>query len=125
MSTRSLIGLEEDGKVRYIYCHFDGYIQEGVGEELPKKFTTVEDIKELLSFGNRSSILDYETCDSQYGGEAESSEVCSSIEEYKKDGFDRDTEYAYLFKDGEWYYLETQSWHIDFSKEFKLVKEAL
>ena len=59
MSTRSRIGmLMPDGKVKSIYCHWDGY-PEGVGRKLQKYYTTPEKVEELLSLGDISSLGDH------------------------------------------------------------------
>lgn len=56
MGTRSNIGiLFEDGHVESIYCHWDGYI-EHVGKILLNNYKTIDKIKELLNYGNISSI---------------------------------------------------------------------
>lgn len=56
MSTRSMIGMQnEDGSVTAIYCHFDGY-PEGVGAMLVKYYSDPAKIRELLALGNLSSL---------------------------------------------------------------------
>lgn len=55
MSTRSLIGLKENGKFRYIYCHFDGY-PEGVGKTLKAYYQDIHKIKQLLKLGDLSIL---------------------------------------------------------------------
>ena len=62
MSTRSNIGVKNGDKVDYIYCHFDGYLEEpGVGYNLFKNFNTMEKARELVGLGDLSSIQEYET----------------------------------------------------------------
>lgn len=59
MSTRSRIGmLMPDGKVKSIYCHWDGY-PEGVGVKLQKHYTDPKKIEELLELGDISSLGDH------------------------------------------------------------------
>lgn len=59
MSTRSRIGLlMKDGKVKSIYCHWDGY-PEGVGVKLQKHYTDPKKIEELLELGDISSLGDH------------------------------------------------------------------
>lgn len=59
MSTRSNIGiLEKDGKVTYIYCHWDGYV-EYVGAVLNEFYNTDEKIRELIALGAISSLGKY------------------------------------------------------------------
>jgi hypothetical protein len=56
MSTRSYIGrLTEDKQVFFVYCHFDGY-PAGVGRILKERYYRPEDVSNLLSFGNISSL---------------------------------------------------------------------
>ena len=59
MSTRSLIAVEQqDGTYNTIYCHFDGYVEGGVGEELFKKFGERADVENLISLGDRRALVD-------------------------------------------------------------------
>lgn len=59
MSTRSRIGLVlPDGKVKSVYCHFDGY-PEGVGATLKKCYNTREKIAKLLEGGDISRLGEY------------------------------------------------------------------
>lgn len=57
MSTRSGIGiLQPDGKtVRYIYCHWDGYIENN-GEILYNYYNTPAKVNELINLGFLSSL---------------------------------------------------------------------
>ena len=57
MSTRSRIALKnDDGTIRSVYCHFDGYPEGGVGEKLKKYYTTKEKINKLLDLGDLSTL---------------------------------------------------------------------
>lgn len=56
MGTRSRIGIQlEDGKVKSIYCHFDGY-HEGVGQELMDSYTDREKVEKLIALGDISFL---------------------------------------------------------------------
>ena len=55
MSTRSLIGKYEGGRIKAIYCHFDGY-PSGVGEMLKENYTSEDKINKLLSLGDISFL---------------------------------------------------------------------
>lgn len=57
MSTRSTIGVLdlEQGTVRSIYCHFDGY-PEWVGTILDQSYTSPEKINALIELGDLSSL---------------------------------------------------------------------
>lgn len=56
MSTRSTIAmLQEDGSIKSIYCHFDGY-PNGVGLRLKTHFMDPTKIEQLLSLGDLSVL---------------------------------------------------------------------
>ena len=56
MSTRCRIGvLQDNGTIRSIYCHFDGY-PKGVGRELLDNYTDIETINKLLDLGDISCL---------------------------------------------------------------------
>ena len=57
MSTRSIVAIKNaDGSYDTIYCHFDGYIKDGVGEALRKDHATEEAARALIAAGDHSSI---------------------------------------------------------------------
>jgi hypothetical protein len=123
MGTHARIGkLLPDGKVRSIYCHYDGYLQGGVGEDLSSHYQNESKVDALLDLGNLSGIgkeigekqdfndftkqnvhwcLAYGRDRGQKGQEATFTE---SEEEYSKDG---DYPYIYLYKNGEWWFKDT------------------
>lgn len=57
MGTRSRIGIEdgETGKVRSIYCHWDGY-SDGVGKILLDHYRDRTKVEELIALGDISSL---------------------------------------------------------------------
>jgi hypothetical protein len=55
MSTRCLIGIEDEKTIIFIYCHHDGY-PEGVGKYLKEYYNNEEIIKKLLSLGAISGL---------------------------------------------------------------------
>ena len=55
MSTRGHIAIKENGKYKYIYNHYDSYI-DGLGITLYKYYKNVNKVKELIALGNTSSI---------------------------------------------------------------------
>lgn len=56
MATRSTIAMKtEDGKVRAIYCHWDGYPAHN-GEMLRRYYTDPAKVKELIDLGDVSSL---------------------------------------------------------------------
>ena len=58
MATRSTIGIQNgDNSIDLIYCHWDGYLN-GVGKILKESYNTEDKIRELIGFGNISSLGD-------------------------------------------------------------------
>lgn len=55
MSTRCLIGIKENDKVKYIYCHNDGYIEGGVGETLLRYYNYYDTVR-LMELGDLSTL---------------------------------------------------------------------
>lgn len=56
MATQSRIGIQlEDGTVKSIYCHFDGYY-DGVGQELMDSYTDREKVEKLIALGDISFL---------------------------------------------------------------------
>lgn len=59
MSTRCLIAIENPDKTYdVIYCHFDGYVRGGVGEELFKNYKERRKVENLISLGNRRQLVE-------------------------------------------------------------------
>ena len=57
MATRSRIAIEDqDGTVRSIYCHWDGY-PEYNGVVLKKNYQTQEKVEELIALGSISTLM--------------------------------------------------------------------
>ena len=135
MSTRCRIGIEnKDGTITSIYCHHDGY-PEVVGEILVNHYNTEEKIRKLLELGDMSS-LGTEPVENLRGwempkagtadwmkaymelhpenqcviyktrGEDCPAKTHKDIEEYQRHSRDCWGEYAYLFKNNEWFVLE-------------------
>ena len=102
MSTRSTISVvQEDNSVKSVYCHFDGYINSGVGEWLKSYFNTFQLANEVISEGDLSSIF-RDNFESYYSkrGDAIASEYYSTVESFLSNL--EKQEYNYLFIDGEW-----------------------
>lgn len=136
MSTRSSISLKQpNGKFRSIYCHWDGYIQGGVGETLYLNYKDIKTINKLLDLGDLSVLgekpehdpKDWDSYSSDYTrcktykdrGEnnidAREFDFVDDVEEY----YDW-SEYHYFFIDGEWYVAEGKDNHLEKLKD-KLV----
>ena len=57
MSTRSAIGyLTPNGNVRAIYCHWDGYVNNGVGEMLINEWQSAYRVAQLVESGHMSQL---------------------------------------------------------------------
>ena len=131
MSTRSYIAKElEDGSVRYIYCHFDGYV-EGVGKTLVDHYSDSDKVNQLLDLGDLSSLgeeigeeQDFSNRTSEnwclaYGrdrGERDSlaKSYGSASEFIREAAGDYGADYIYLFQDNQW-----RCWNYD-GKEYNL-----
>ena len=135
MSTHSTIAvLLKSGKVKEIYCHWDGYV-ECVGHTLFKNYSDYKKMVELVSFGNVSSLApkihpvsnhSFERPESgvtvfygrDRGDENENATIYKSIEDYFLNG--GGTEYNYLFADGVW---TVASWNFNVDKLYSLAVE--
>lgn len=125
MATRSAIGMEKDGKILAIYCHWDGYLENN-GEILHRHYRTTEKIFQLLSHGDLSSLgaeigekHDFHTREhtnwcKYYGrdrGEVGAEmQVFDSREEFVNWYSDHGSEYFYLWDKGHWIYSQGRSW---------------
>ena len=121
MSTRSYIGIStiEDGinYVKYVYCHFDGYTVNGVGQMLFEHYKDEEKVKKLISLGDISFLeKNIEPSSSNHSFYTPEKDVTvfyhrdrgdEKSEAWKTYDFqyypNRMIEYVYLFENGEWY----------------------
>ena len=56
MATRSTFAMKtEEGKVRAIYCHWDGYV-DYAGKILSNNYTTSAAVKQLIDLGDLSCV---------------------------------------------------------------------
>jgi len=103
MSTRSLIGLQrEDGKLETVYCHWDGQVVGGVGETLYNYYNTRQDVRDLISGGDLSS-LGITTGLSEYyadRGEPLSPAAIDNPAKLRKDLVGSGIEYVYIMMGG-------------------------
>ena len=101
MSTRSTIWVETEDGFEGIYSHYDGYIENN-GKILFEHYDTLEKVQELIAHGELS-VLGESVEDTKFYNEGN--------ENYKADELweiDRYTEeYNYLFKDGNWYLINS------------------
>lgn len=137
MSTNSRIGkLLPDGRVRAITCHWDGYVQGGVGEDLLKYYSDSTKIDALLDLGNLSALgkeigeqqqfndpskINRDWCLAYMRDRKREREEAKTI---SLDEFERDLNwpYLYLFKDGEWFFYYTYG---DRYQGWKTISSAL
>lgn len=101
MGTRSWIGIRmPDGKVKYIYCHCDGYVKGGVGQLLDSKYTTLDVVQALIDGGDCSYI---EEEDGPYYHNNRKTEANTVKEPEFIKGSWPQIEYIYMFdKDSGW-----------------------
>ena len=108
MATRSRIGLRLAGDaILSVYHHWDGY-PEWLGVTLREKYTTKDQVAELLDGGDISCIdsdtdWNLEKCEPHvqyYNDRGENTEprLDMTVEDYLDNG----EEYAYLFENNEW-----------------------
>lgn len=130
MSTRSRISVvNENGKIRSIYCHHDGYL-EYVGKKLVDFYDTEKVINQLMDLGDLSVLGNNPVSDKQYWTSFEyklnnySEEFCvayrdrgeTNIDAREFNSFDDfkeafpyiQEEYNYVFMNGKWYYCEDE-----------------
>lgn len=106
MSTRSRIALlQEDGQVKSIYCHWDGYPSYN-GKMLLQHYNSKPLVEALLNMGDMSSLdATIEECTfyARDRGEEDVAAVVEPMEQFKQDIVDDIfEEFTYLFRDGEW-----------------------
>lgn len=124
MSTHSRIGMVlEDGQVRSVYCHWDGYPSNN-GVILLENYTDAEKVKKLIDLGSISSLR--ENVDIPEGkvhnfdsplddvviayhrdrGEDLEIRTNKDVDDFRLDDNDA---WTYLFKDGKWLVTENYS----------------
>jgi hypothetical protein len=105
MATRSRIAIEnQDGTIKSIYCHFDGYVS-GVGETLFNHYDK-EKLEKLIELGDISSLGESTEDTVAYHRDRNEDldfKTFPNVEKLFEDGFDSGEEYIYyLTKDGIW-----------------------
>ena len=124
MGTRSSITICEDGVYTGVYCHWDGYLSHN-GEILLNNYDTAEKVRELISFGDMSSLREKvlpnpaephtfdkpqdDVCVFYYRDRGESWEHTKPfVSGNEKEYYSRQKqEYNYLFEDGKWYWNDS------------------
>jgi hypothetical protein len=104
MATRSRIGiLKEDGSIKSIYCHWDGY-PDNNGKILIESYSDKEKVEKLLEKGDMSSLQDaIHRCEYYVDrGETDvSAGVYKSLEEYRSI---REEYQYYIDQNNRWWY---------------------
>lgn len=116
MGINALIGKQEkDGKVTYIYCHDDSSPSDA-GKILTDSYLTIESVDKLIGNGNTTSLVAdtqkrpshvnwcRENGKQHYKPEMEA--ASATIGDFTEIAVE-DVQYAYLFADGEWKYMNT------------------
>jgi hypothetical protein len=112
MATRSRIGIQnEDGTIRSVYCHFDGYT-DYVGSILRGNYSSSERINALLDQGDMSS-LGYHIDDCEFYARDRGEKLednAAMVHENRREFLKYGEQYNYLYcKDGVWRVCETGS----------------
>jgi hypothetical protein len=121
MSTRSAIGVVTwDGKVKAVYCHYDGYINNGVGELLCTKYKDIFKVHQLVNGGSMSALgpLVRET---KYFPKGRGQDLEPKL-------FDTKADMVSYFKESwcEYFYLfENDSWSVTQNRNWKSLKEKV
>jgi hypothetical protein len=98
MGTRSSIGIKsEDGTVKAIYCHWDGYL-EGVGAGLVENYNSKAQAEALIALGGFSSLMETleETKAGAYGTDSDKARTFESVTDWVQN-FNSGEEYFYLW----------------------------
>lgn len=108
MATRSNIGIREnDGTIKTIYCHNDGY-PEHVGRILLADYTSESSVRELLALSDISSIGS--TLDKVFAYHRDRGEEKADLFVYEPGEFTRQNDFAYVWDvaEGRWYWCEDE-----------------
>jgi len=112
MATRSTIGIKsEDGTIKAIYCHWDGY-PEGVGAGLVQFYNTAQQATELINLGGFSALMETleETKAGAYGTPSDSARTFTGEGDWFEN-FNAGEEYFYLYTEGTgWRYSQGGNW---------------
>jgi hypothetical protein len=121
MATNSRIGkMLPDGTIKQIYCHWDGYVEGGVGETLVEHYDNEQDIDALLALGDLSILARYLYPTGEHSFDKPETHVCVSysrdrkeneedtcakvvsMEEWMTPFYSLGADYYYLFNAGNW-----------------------
>jgi len=113
MSTRSRIAIEnQNGSVKSIYCHFDGYLI-GVGRLLKEYYTTQAKVEALIDLGDISALEMTPESTVAYArdrGEDLNFKEFKTVPELFEQGFNSSEQFVYCFtKNNIWLVMEVGS----------------
>lgn len=122
MATRSLIAYQDPNTQEYhsVYCHWDGYTSFN-GQLLEKVYNNLELVKNLISKGNISTLLNQREDDGVLyaplyyhawrgdGWDDVKPNVASDLKTLFKLAAGTWAEYLYVFADGKWMYSDNLS----------------
>jgi hypothetical protein len=101
MATRSNIGaIQEDGTIKAIYCHWDGY-PEHVGATLAEHYDSPAKVAELLNLGDISSLGEDVSTVESYASRGETgtgARTYKDQEDWKQSAEDSGCEFLYLYQ---------------------------
>ena len=101
MATRATIGMVTDeGYIRYIYSHWDGYLK-GVGATLLENYNTDAQVAELIENGDVSELAD--TIEDSVFYHRDRGELLNTVCPLETDSLtDLREEFAYVWTGSEW-----------------------
>jgi hypothetical protein len=110
MATRSSIAVldKEKNIIKVIYCRWDGYLS-GVGKTLKENYNNYEIVSKLIEKGDipflANNLEELDPYDDVEAGKLKY-KVFNTIDDYTDYLIDSPLDFAYLFKDDKWFYLE-------------------
>ena len=135
MSTNSTIAIQkEDGSIKGVYCHWDGYLSHN-GNILLNNYDTVEKVEELISLGDLSSLGEKINPDVEiiHAFDKPQAGVCVFYHRDRGESWENvkpfnahaeivyikfyGQEYNYLFKEGKWFYRVSKKKWVELTQE--------
>ena len=123
MSTRSQIGIfdSRDGRLDYVFCHWDGNVQ-WVGQRLLGFYDTEQKVRELISNGDIKSLGNSVEVTDFYGDPSSLQKTeADSLEHAALSMFESPIEFVYIFdvESRSWVYASYESKEVDGGLEVK------
>lgn len=138
MATRSLIGLQVDNRIKYVYCHYDGYPEHN-GQILIDHYMTSTKIEQLIELGDLSFLApeigeynDFDNSNSDiccfYGRDRSEDNTeyreCSNSNDLIDAGNNRGADYVYLFDGNDWLVSACYSYYCEYKQVRSLLKKV-